>query len=66
MTNLRIASNEDFIPIEGLGVGAKEPYYWGSWGRGAKIIAECKRTRSNAGSELHFQPTPQLVAMPDP
>ena len=21
---------------------------------------------SNTGSELHFQPTPQLVAMPDP
>ena len=42
--------------------------YEGSQARGpiGAIAADLRHSLSNAASELHLQPTPQLVAMPDP
>ena len=40
----------------------------GSQARGpiGAVAAGLHHSRSNAGSELHLHPTPQLTAMPDP
>ena len=42
--------------------------YGGSQARGLirAIAAGLHHSRSNSGSMLHLQPTPQLTAMPDP
>ena len=42
--------------------------YGGSRARGltGAVAASLRQSYSNAGSELRLQPTPQLMAMPDP
>ena len=42
--------------------------YEGSQARGliGAVAAGLHQSHSNAGSEPHLQPTPQLMAMPDP
>ena len=42
--------------------------YGGSQSRGwiGAAAAGLDHSRSNVGSELHLQPMPQLLAMPDP
>ena len=42
--------------------------YRGSQARGpiGATAASLRRSHSNTGSELHLQPTPQLMATPDP
>ena len=42
--------------------------YGGSQARGLiqAVDASLSQSHSNAGSELHLQPTPQLTATPDP
>ena len=42
--------------------------YGGSQARGSigTIAVGLHQSHSNAGSELHLQPTPQLMATPDP
>ena len=51
-----------------FGLFRAEPVaYGGSQARGGiGFVASCLRhSHSNAGSEPHLQPTPQLMAMPD-
>jgi len=42
--------------------------YGGSQARGLirAVVVGLSHSHSNAGSEPHLQPTPQLMAMPDP
>ena len=47
---------------------AKPTAYGGSQGRGQirAVASNLQDNNSNAGSELHLQPTQQFMAMPDP
>ena len=47
---------------------ATPPAYGGSQARGqiGAVAAGLRQSHSNARSEPHLQPTPQLTAMPDP
>ena len=46
--------------------GAAPAAYGGSQARGPIGAAAASPHHSNAGSEPHLRPTPQLMAMPDP
>ena len=49
-------------------LGAAPVAYGGSQARGLirAIATSLRQSRSNLGSEPHLQPTPQLMAAPDP
>ena len=65
--NMKVKNRISFFVFM-LFLWATPTAYGGSQARGpigAVAIGLCQ-SHSNAGSELHLRPTPQLMAMPDP